>query len=490
MKDPNIIFEKNNSSLSFPQFKLENEKQDVLKNIPDTLLRDDLDDHATYSENEVVRHFVNLGTKNFGVDSGYYPLGSCTMKYNPKLNERVSSLESFTKGHPHSHPERMQGNLAVMYHCKESLLKITGMDDLTLAPAAGAHGELTGLHIIHSYFEKKGENRPYILIPDSAHGTNPASATMAGFKCMTVKSDKDDFIDLEDLKSKVTDEVAGLMLTNPNTIGIFEHNLAEIVDICHAKDVQLYYDGANLNALLGLSRPGDTGFDVVHLNLHKTFSTPHGGGGPGSGPVGVKKHLQPFLPEDELVCQNDKYFFSDRGDSKLGKMRSFYNNYLIVLRAYCYIVSLGKEGLRQTGLMALLNANYLAALLKGKVEFATDQPTMHEFVITLSNLFKSTFGDNEHLTIMDFAKRILDYGYHAPTVSFPLIVPDCLMIEPTETESKQTLDDFAAAILTIVEEAKNKPELLKAAPINTPVKRINDVAAARKPILQYQLEEE
>lgn len=489
MKDSKIIFEKANSSLSAFTFNREKSDDEIMKYIPGSMQREGLGIIKDSSENEVARHFIELSSLNFGVDSGFYPLGSCTMKYNPKINEKISKAAPFTSFHPYSAEERVQGNLEVLYKCKEDLMEIVGMDDIDFSPCAGAHGELAGLYIIRAYFAAKGEERPYILIPDSAHGTNPASASMAGYKVITVKSDAEGFVDIEDLKAKANGEVASFMLTNPNTLGIYEKNIREIVKICHEKDIQLYYDGANLNAILGISRPGDTGFDVVHLNLHKTFSTPHGGGGPGSGPVGVKKHLQQFLPGVEVSRNNDKYSIADRGGPSLGKIRTFYSNFLVVLRAYVYIKQLGSDGLRMSGLLALLNANYLAKLLDEHFEIKTEHHVMHEFVISLTNLLKSN-EKGVKLTVIDFAKRILDYHFHAPTVSFPLIVPDCLMIEPTETESKETLEKFAAVLIEIAKEAVESPEALVEAPVKAPVGRVDEVSAARKPVIRYSFSED
>ncbi len=483
MKDKDIIFEKSNDSLSYFKFGLVDDKEKLINSIPVNVRRDSSKKiMPDVSENEAVRHYINLSNKNYGVDSNFYPLGSCTMKYNPKINEKISKDDRFNF-HPYSDNKRVQGNLKIMYECKKNLLEITGMDDLTLSPCAGAHGEQTGLYIIREYFIKKGKQRSIILIPDSAHGTNPASASVAGFKTVTIKSNAGGFVDLEDLKSKVNDNVAGFMLTNPNTLGLFEKNIEKIVDICKKYDIQLYYDGANLNALLGISKPGLMGFDVVHINLHKTFSTPHGTGGPGAGPVAVKSHLKDFLPGEDIIYdkKNKCYSIKKIGTSNLIKMRSFYANFLVVLKAYIYIISLGREGVLNSGLISLLNANYLGALLKDKFDFATKDHIMHEFVISLTEVCKKT-----GITVGDFAKRILDYGFHSPTVSFPLIVHDCLMIEPTETESKKTLDKFTEVMIKIIDEAINEPQLLKDSPYNTPVKRVDDVRAARQIILKYE----
>jgi glycine dehydrogenase subunit 2 len=479
MTDKNLIFEKGGHSVSSFRFKLDKKEDDILGYIPAGLRRKDLKAFPDVSENTVVRHFIRLSNMNYGLDTGFYPLGSCTMKYNPKINELISKKSGFNL-HPYSSTDHIQGNLEILHDCKKELLDITGMDDMTLSPCAGAHGELLGMFLIAAYFGNKKEKRPIVLVPDSAHGTNPASANVAGFKVVSVKSDKDGFVDIQDLKSKASKEVAALMLTNPNTLGLYEKHLEEIVNICHGLDIQLYYDGANLNAILGIVKPGDTGFDVVHLNLHKSFSTPHGGGGPGAGVVGVKKHLAGFLPGEDFVRENGRFLMKKRGGNSIGKIRSFNSNFLIVIRAFVYIKSMGKNGLRHAGLMALLNANYLASLLKKGFEIATKDHVMHEFVISLTEVCKAS-----GITIVDFAKRILDYGYHSPTMSFPLIIHDCLMIEPTETESRENLERFAEAMYNILKEARENPELLRNAPVNTPIRRVDDVQAARNPILKY-----
>ena len=480
MIDKNLIFEKSNDSLSSFKFSTE-DNFDITKHLPQNFIRDELEVFPDMSEGEVARHYIRLSNRNFGVDTGFYPLGSCTMKYNPKINEKISRMDSFANMHPYSSEDRVQGNLEVMYKTAQDLAEITGMDEVSIAPCAGAHGELTGLYVIDAYFKNKGEARDVILVPDSAHGTNPASANVAGFKVVTVKSDENGFVLIDDLKAKIGDNVAAFMLTNPNTLGLYEKNIEAIVDICRKKDIQLYYDGANLNAILGISRPGDTGFDVVHLNLHKSFSTPHGGGGPGAGPVGVKKHLKDFLPNEKVTFVDKKYRITERGDKSIGKVRAFYCNFSVVIKSYAYIVTLGAEGLRKSGLLAVLNANYLGYLLKDKFDIATKNHIMHEFVISLEKeLHDSGLG------IMDFAKRILDYGYHAPTVSFPL--HNCLMIEPTETETIDTLDKFAETILKIYDEMKTAPDLLKNSPTRAPIKRVDDITAARQPVLKYDFQ--
>lgn len=480
MFDKDIIFNKSNDTLSSFNFTTQLDEDSILNNLPVSLLRKDLDYIKDIAENEVVRHFINLSNQNFGVDTGFYPLGSCTMKYNPKINEKIAAFDAFKNMHPYSDVGRVQGNLQIMNKLKKDLLEISGMNDLTLAPCAGAHGEITGLFIIKKYFEAKGDKREYVLIPDSAHGTNPASASMAGFKVITINSDENGFVDINDLKEKINDNIAAFMLTNPNTLGLYEKNINEIAQLCHEKDIQLYFDGANLNALLGISRPGDSGFDVVHMNFHKTFSTPHGGGGPGAGAVCVKSHLSAFLPNEDITIDGGKYSFKKRGDKSIGRIRSFVSSFSVILKTYIYINKLGNEGLRKSGLLSILNANYLAALLKDNFNISTKDHVMHEFVMDLTDIC-----EENHISIMDFAKRILDYGYHSPTVSFPLIVHNCLMIEPTETERKETLDKFAEMLIKIAKEAKSSPENLKNSPTTTPIARADEVKAARNPILKY-----
>jgi glycine dehydrogenase subunit 2 len=481
MSKTSLIFTKGSKSNSTFTFHIESDQKSITSDIPDQMLRKGLGLFPTVSENDVVRHFISLSSKNYGVDTGFYPLGSCTMKYNPKINERLSALPGFTNMHPDANQDRVQGLYEIMDYCNNTLLELSGMDAGSLAPCAGAHGELAAMFVIKAYFDKKNQKRDTVLVPDSAHGTNPASASMAGYKVVTVKSDADGFVDLNDLKDKVSNNVASFMLTNPNTLGLYEVNIDKIVDICHSHDVQLYYDGANLNAILGISRPGDTGFDVVHFNLHKTFSTPHGGGGPGSGPIAVKSHLAPFLPNEDVVKDAEGHFsMLPHGEQSVGKIRSYYANIGIVIRAAVYMFILGKEGFTKSGLLALLNANYLAKKLSGDFTIATKHHVMHEFVISLSELC----GDCG-VTVMDFTKRILDYGVHAPTVSFPLIVPDCLMIEPTETESIETLDNFISVMKSIRNETAKDCDLLHNAPFSTPVLRADEVTAARKPVLRY-----
>ncbi|MGC9139999.1 aminomethyl-transferring glycine dehydrogenase subunit GcvPB [Athalassotoga sp.] len=434
------------------------------------------------TEGEVVRHYTNLSRLNYAVDVGFYPLGSCTMKYNPKLNEYAASLDGFSKIHPYQDESSMQGALEIMYNLQEALKVISGMDAMTLQPAAGAHGEFTGIAIIRAYHRfRKDFKRDEMIIPDSAHGTNPATATMNGYKAIEIKSDKNGMVDIDELKKIVSDRTAGIMLTNPNTLGLFDEHILEIAEIVHNAGGLLYYDGANLNAIMGKVRPGDLGFDVVHFNLHKTFSTPHGMGGPGAGPIGVKKFLEPFLPVPTVEKRGEKYFFDYSHKHSIGRVRSFYGNFSVLVKAYAYILTMGGDGLKRASEMAVLNANYLKAKISKilKVPYDT-RPCMHEFVATTEPLL-------EHgVKALDFVKRMLDYGVHPPTVYFPLIVHEDLMIEPTETESKKTLDKFVEVIDKITREAKENPKLLIEAPHVTPVRRLDDVRAAKQLILRWK----
>ena len=427
------------------------------------------------SEPEIVRHFTNLATQNYGVDTGFYPLGSCTMKYNPKINEDLAAMEEFLNIHPLQDEETVQGALEIIYNSAELLKEITGMDNFTLFPAAGAHGELTGMMITKKYFESigEGEKRKKILIPDSAHGTNPASAATVKYEVCTIKSGINGEVDLEDLRKNTDESVAALMLTNPNTLGIFEHNIIEIAKIMHSKGSILYYDGANLNALLGYARPGDMGFDIVHLNLHKTFSTPHGGGGPGSAPVGVKEYLAPYLPVPIVEKKNSKFYFSYNYPLTIGRIRLSGPNFNVILKTYAYILTLGAKGLREVSSQAVINANYIRECLKDYYSQDMRSRCMHECVLNPSEYLK--YG----VKAKDISKRLIDYGMHPPTNYFPLIVPEALMIEPTETESKETLDEFIEVMIKIAEEAKENPTLLLEAPHNTPVRRPDEVKAAR-----------
>jgi glycine dehydrogenase subunit 2 len=451
--------------------------------VPSDLLRDNLD-LPEMSEVDVIRHFTRLSSLNYSVDKGFYPLGSCTMKYNPRINEVTARLPGFSSSHPLQKIETVQGNLFLMYQLQEWLREISGFASITLQPAAGAQGEFVGCLIIRAYHrDQKDLKRKIILIPDSAHGTNPASTTMAGFDVINIPSDSRGNVDLAFLKSVCNDSVAGLMLTNPNTLGLFDENIIEVIKTVHQAGGLVYGDGANLNALLGIVRPADLGIDIMHFNLHKTFSTPHGGGGPGSGPVGVTKSLSSFLPEPivGIVEKGDEeipplYGFI-RPSKSIGRMKSFHGHFGIIVRAFTYISMLGKEGLKQVSEDAVLNANYLMHKLKDKYTLPYDRTCMHEFV--LEGIWKDVPG----VHALDIAKRLMDYDFHPPTNYFPLIVKEALMIEPTETESKQTLDHFAEVMLKIAEEAHSHPELLHEAPHHTPVSRLDEVKAARDLVL-------
>lgn len=447
-----------------------------------TTLRRTLLNLPEIGEVDVVRHFTRLSQKNYCVDLGIYPLGSCTMKYNPKVNEEAIRLFGFAQIHPLQPAETVQGAMQLMYELQEYLGEISGLPATTLQPAAGAQGELTGILIIRAYHLSRGDTaRTEVLIPDSAHGTNPATSAMAGYKVVEVKSDARGDMDLSDLKSKLSARTAGIMFTNPNTLGLFEEHVREVNDMVHAAGGLVYGDGANLNAIVGLARPGDLGFDVMHSNLHKTFSVPHGGGGPGSGPVMVRPDLAQFLPGPIVARQGDRYVWK-MPEHTIGRIKSFWGNFLALVRAYTYIRSYGKEHLREIAEVSVLNANYLLALIRHAYDpQVPDRVCKHEFVLN-GTRFKHDYG----VSTLDVAKRIIDYGYYPPTIYFPLIVPECLMIEPTETQSKASLDDFAAALLKIAEEARTNPQLLHDAPHDTPVLRLDDVRAARDPVLHFK----
>jgi glycine dehydrogenase subunit 2 len=444
-------------------------------------VRADLGNMPEVSEIEVVRHFTRLSTWNYGVDTGMYPLGSCTMKYNPRVNEYAARREGLANAHPYQ-PERLsQGAMRILKDLSDALLDITGMDAITLQPAAGAHGELTGILLCRAYLEKKGNPRKKILIPDSAHGTNPATAAIAGYAVENLKSNAAGMVDVPSLVAQMNEEVAALMLTNPNTLGVFEEEIHKIADILHDKGGLLYMDGANMNALVGKTRPGDFGVDVMHLNLHKTFSTPHGGGGPGSGPVACKRTLEPFLPIPVIIEKPDGALgFDYERPESIGRVRAFYGNFGMHVRALAYIMANGPDGLRQSTEDAVLNANYVRAKLNGAYELPYRTPTMHEVV------FNDRLQAKNGIKTGDIAKRLIDYGFHPYTVSFPLIVPGALMIEPTESESKQELDLFVDAMLSIAEEAENEPQTILDAPHTTRVSRVDEVTAARKPILRWK----
>jgi len=432
------------------------------------------------SELDVVRHYSNLAKINYSVDHGFYPLGSCTMKYNPKINENVASLNGFANLHPLMEEDDIQGALELMFDLQNYLSEITGMDEITLQPAAGAHGELTGMLITKKYFQSKNENRKKVLIPDSAHGTNPASAIMAGFDVVELKSDENGILPFETVKNALNKDVAAIMMTNPNTLGLFEKDIVKIARIAHENGTLLYYDGANLNAIMGKIRPGDMGFDIIHLNLHKTFSTPHGMGGPGSGPVGVKKDLREFLPVPIVNRNDEKFYFDYDLKNSIGKMRSYYGNFGVLVRAYAYILSMGNDGLKKASELAVLNANYIKCNLMEIIPPAFEGVCKHEYVGYPGNLPKEY-----NVKTLNIAKRMLDYGIHPPTIYFPLIVHEALMIEPTETESKETLDSFIEITKKIVQEAKTDPKIVIDSPHNTYVRKLDEAKASRKPKVRW-----
>lgn len=479
-----LIFELSQESRTgFSLPELDVPDTDIDEMFEDKYVRQDAPHLPEVSELQIMRHYTGLSKRNHGVDSGFYPLGSCTMKYNPKMNEDVARLAGFSHIHPYQPEETVQGALHLMYDLQETLAEITGMDTVTLQPAAGAHGEWTGLMMIRAFHEANGDHqRTKVIVPDSAHGTNPASATVAGFEAVTVKSDERGLVDLEDLKRVVDDQTAALMLTNPNTLGLFEEDIEEMAAIVHEAGGRLYYDGANLNAVLGYARPGDMGFDVVHLNLHKTFTGPHGGGGPGSGPVGVTAELEPFLPKPILTKKDGWYRFDDDRPRSIGRVKPYYGNFGINVRAYTYIRTMGPEGLKKVSEYAVLNANYMMRRLQEAFDLPFDRHCKHEFI--LSGRRQKKLG----VRTLDMAKRLLDFGYHPPTIYFPINVEEALMIEPTETESKETLDDFIDRMLQIAKEAEDEPETVQEAPHTTIVSRMDETQAARKPVLRHPME--
>jgi glycine dehydrogenase subunit 2 len=446
-----------------------------------TAERRDLGHMPEVSEIEIIRHFTRLSTWNYAIDLGMYPLGSCTMKYNPRVNEVVSRLEGLANGHPYQPEKISQGALRILKTLSDCLIEITGMDAITLQPAAGAHGEFTGLLLVRAHHQAKGHARKKILIPDSAHGTNPATAATVGYAVENLKSNSQGMVDVAALAAQMNEDVAALMLTNPNTLGVFEHEIHKIADIMHAKGGLLYMDGANMNALVGKVRPGDFGVDLMHLNLHKTFSTPHGGGGPGSGPVAVKKILEPYLPTPVVITKADGTLgFEYNRPQTVGRVRAFYGNFGMFVRALAYTLANGPDGLRQTTEDAVLNANYIRKGLEGAYDLPYSTPSMHEVV------FSDKLQAKKGVKTMDIAKRLIDYGFHPYTTAFPLIVPGALMIEPTESESKEEMDLFIDAMKSIAEEVEEDPEMVLAAPHTTRVSRLDEVAAARKPVLRWK----
>ena len=452
----------------------------TLDALPEWARRTDTPMLPEVSEFDVVRHFTNLSNKNFGLDTGFYPLGSCTMKYNPKINEEMASLPGFTGLHPLQPAASVQGALQLYYNLGVSLAKLTGLSEFTINPFAGAHGELTGLMIMRQYHLTRGDTRrTKVIVPDSAHGTNPASAAVCGLEIVEVKSTARGTIDVADLRPLLDDTIAGIMMTNPNTLGLFESEIPEIARLVHECGGLLYYDGANLNPMLGRCRPGDMGFDIMHINLHKTFSTPHGGGGPGAGPVGVREGLNAYLPGPHVHRNDDGTFAVDFGEDSIGSVSGFLGNFGVMVRAYTYILSLGRENVKNVGPMATLNANYIKEQLKDCYELPIEGVCKHEFV------FDGLKDKSTGVTTLDVAKRLLDYGYHAPTIYFPLLFHQALMIEPTENESKETLDGFIAVMKKIAQEAKENPDLVKTAPHSTPVRRLDDTKAALKQIVTW-----
>jgi len=481
-RDENLIFERSSPGkcgVDLPA--AEAHEQSAAELLGDDLVRKDIPGFPEVSELEVIRHFTRLSTWNYGVDTGLYPLGSCTMKYNPRINEVVARLEGLATDHPYAPAELTQGCLKVLYDTARCLAEITGMDAVSLQPAAGAQGELSGILMIQACLADRGDPRKYILVPDSAHGTNPASVTTSGYQVRNLKSDAHGCVDLAELDRAMTEEVAGLMLTNPNTLGIFEVRIREICELVHRKGGLVYMDGANMNALVGVARPADFGADVMHLNLHKTFTTPHGGGGPGSGPVAVRKVLEPYLPSPVVVrSQDGTYSLDDDRPKSVGRVRAFYGNFGMAVRALAYIAANGSEGLRQTTQDAVLNANYVMRRLEDLYDLPYNEPCMHECV--LSDKRQAARG----VHTIDIAKRLIDYGFHPYTTAFPLIVQGAMMIEPTESASKEELDEFIEAMRAVAEEVEEDPEFVLKAPYTTRVSRLDEATAARKPVLRWK----
>ncbi|MCD6330011.1 MAG: aminomethyl-transferring glycine dehydrogenase subunit GcvPB [Candidatus Cloacimonetes bacterium] len=476
------IFEKsvkNRKGYTLPKCKIDNE---VKKIFPANLLRSDAPRIPEVSELDTVRHYIELSDKNHFIEKGFYPLGSCTMKYNPKINDIVNVLTGFTDIHPMQPEDTIQGALQVMYELQQDLAEISGMRALSLQPVAGAHGEFTGVNIIYNYHKNKGRHRTKIIMPDSSHGTNPATSALHGMEVIEIKSNDDGKVDIKAVEEVLSDDIAGFMLTNPNTLGVFETDVQEIAELIHSVDGLMYMDGANLNAMLGYLRPGNMGFDIVHFNLHKTFSTPHGGGGPGAGGIGVSEKLVEYLPIPVVRKKEYVYYLDYDVKHSIGKVHSYFGNFLVMLRAYIYLKMLGDIGLKRVAENAVINSNYLMAKLRSEYPVPYQKNIMHEFV-ACGEKFKE-YG----VRTLDIAKRLLDYGFHAPTIYFPLIVHEALMIEPTETESKETLDNFAQVMLKIAKEAKDNSQLLKDAPQNTPVTRLDETNAIKNLNIKYNFE--
>jgi glycine dehydrogenase subunit 2 len=474
-----LIFEisdQGKKGYSFPKLDVP-ENSSIADEIP---IRDEIRDFPEVSEVEVVRHFTRLSQTNYCIDKGIYPLGSCTMKYNPKINEKIAQIRNFLSSHPSSGSQMNQGNLEVLKTSEDLLAEVTGMDAFTFQPAAGAQGELVGMMLIRAYLEEKGDPRKFVFIPDSAHGTNPSSAHICGYRVKEIKSNESGTVDLDDLAQNMNEDVAAIMITNPNTLGVFENQIKEVSEIIHSQGGLVYMDGANMNALMGICRPGDMGVDVIHLNLHKTFSTPHGGGGPGAGPVGVKAILEPHLPIPRVIKKNNQYVWNQDYPKSIGRIHGFYGNFLVVVKALAYILSQGPDGLREVSETAVLNSNYIRKSLEKEYHLEYKTPTLHECV------FSDKFQRKYHVSNIDIAKRLIDLGVHPPTMSFPLIVQGALMTEPTETESKADLDLFIEAMKQIAQEAQENPELLTSAPQHSYVRRLDETKAAREPQLRWE----
>lgn len=474
---PKLLFESGSPGRSAIDWAPEGGK--VEESIPAHLLRRDLDGFPELGELEVLRHFTGLSQRNFSIESQFYPLGSCTMKYNPKINEAVARFAGFAQLHPLAPLEHLQGALAVLFDLERMLAEVSGMEHVSLQPSAGAQGELTGLMVIRASLSDQGNPRKNIIVPDTAHGTNPASSTLCGYDVIQISSNEKGVIDAAAVEKVMDGDVAAIMITNPNTLGLFETNIEAIADVVHGKGGLVYLDGANLNALMGIAKPGHMGVDVLHMNLHKTFSTPHGGGGPGAGPVGVTAQLRDYLPVPRVIKSADGYGLDENCPKSVGRVRSFFGNFGVLLRAYTYILSLGGDGLEEASRMAVLNANYIRKKLENSYQLAYNQPCMHECILN------DRIQHKNGVSTLDIAKRLLDYGYHPPTIYFPLVVSGALMIEPTETETPETLDGFCEAMLAIAQEAKDDPELVKSAPHSTPVRRLDEARAARKPVLRW-----
>ncbi len=476
-----LIFELSRPGRKGYQLPADKFGTDALAALPADLMRQNAPELPEVSELEVVRHYTNLSNKNFGVDTGFYPLGSCTMKYNPKINEEIAAMPEFAALHPLQDAGTAQGALELYYNLQQALANISGLAEFTLNPYAGAHGELTGLMVMRQYHISRGDTkRTKVIVPDTAHGTNPASAMVAGLEVVEVKSKPNGSIDVEDLKPLLDDTVAGIMMTNPNTVGMFETEILEIADLVHKAGGLLYYDGANLNPLLGKVRPGDMGFDIMHINLHKTFSTPHGGGGPGSGPVGVAAHLVEYLPNPRVRKGEDGRFYADTDEKSLGNVSTFFGNFGVMMKAYAYILSLGRDNIRNVGPMATLNANYIKESLKDLYKLPIDGVCKHEFV------FDGLADKSTGVTTLNVAKRLLDFGFHAPTIYFPLLFHESMMIEPTETESLETLDEFIEVMRQVAREAAENPDMVKAAPVTTEISHPDETGAAKNPSLSYR----